>query len=184
MFTRLRGQVRDSPAINLYRAVAARSRDPVFYLEWGVPDTMDGRFDLLVLHVVLVFEALRGGGAGAAELGSKLADAVFTGFDEALRELGVSDFGMGRRIKRMANAFYGRVESYGTASSARALTVALQRNLYRGRKDRAGEAAGLATYMMEARRNLALGLVALLAGRPDFGPLPHRVNDDGRPSSL
>jgi cytochrome b pre-mRNA-processing protein 3 len=175
MFTRLRGQAAETPARHLYRAILARSREPVFYLEWNVPDTMDGRFDLLVLHVSLAFEALRGGGTAAAEVGSELADAVFAGFDEALRELGVSDFGMGRRIRRMANALYGRVESYAAAASAPELAMAVQRNLYRGRAERVGEAAGLAAYMMEARRHLSSDFAALIAGKPDFGPLPQRV---------
>jgi cytochrome b pre-mRNA-processing protein 3 len=180
MFTNLRGQAKETPAALLYRAIVTRAREPVFYAEWHVPDTIDGRFDLLTLHVFLVFEALRGGGAGASELGSQLADAVFTGFDEALRELGVSDFGMGRRIKKLANAFYGRMESYGAAVSAAQLAAAIQRNLYRGREDLAGEAAGLATYMMEARRHLSCNVASLRAGNPEFGPLPHRVKNNER----
>jgi len=180
MFTRLRKHPPDSAAAVLYRAVVTRAREPVFYLEWGVADTMDGRFDLLALHVFLVFESLRGRGEAAAALGSELADIVFTGFDEALRELGVSDFGMGRRIRNMANAFYGRVRSYGEAKSQTELAAAVQRNLYRGATDRADVARALASYMMDARMHLCRDIAALVTGKPDFGPVPHLVNTDDR----
>jgi cytochrome b pre-mRNA-processing protein 3 len=180
MFTRLRKQPQDSAAAALYRAIVSRAREPVFYLEWGVADTMDGRFDLLTLHVFLVFETLRGRGDAAGALGSELADIVFTGFDEALRELGVSDFGMGRRMRNMADAFYGRVRSYSEAKSAAELAAAIQRDLYRGGNDTADEARGLASYMVEARMRLCRDIAALVAGRPDFGPLPHLVKNDER----
>ncbi len=135
---------------------------------------MDGRFDLVALHAFLVFDALRGGGPAATELGSKLADAIFAGFDEALRELGISDFGMSRRIRNMANAFYGRIDSYGSARSPAEMTAALQRNLYRGNAGMGHEAAQLASYMIAARDCLRRGMVALIEGKPDFGPVPHR----------
>src|SRR5690348_11259478 len=133
---RRRKYPQESAAATLYRAIVARAREPVFYLEWGVADTMDGRFDLLALHVFLVFETLRGRSGAPAALGSELADIVFTGFDEALRELGVSDFGMGRRIRNMADAFYGRVQTYGEAKSHAELASAVERNLYRGAEGR------------------------------------------------
>jgi cytochrome b pre-mRNA-processing protein 3 len=119
MFTRLRKAGRASQAAaKLYRAVVARSREPDFYREWRVPDSIDGRFDLLALHAFLVFDALRDQGPAASELGGELADMIFIGFDEGLRELGVSDFGMGRRMRKLADAFYGRVESYYVAGQA------------------------------------------------------------------
>jgi cytochrome b pre-mRNA-processing protein 3 len=179
MFTRLRKQPRDSVAAALYSAIVARAREPVFYRESGVADTMDGRFDLLTLHVFLVFEALRGRGDAADALGSELANIVFTGFDEALRELGVSDFGMGRRMRNMADAFYGRVQSYAEAKSAVELAAAIQRNLYRGRSDAGDEALEIASYMMESRTHLCRDIDALLTGKPDFGPLPPLVKSDG-----
>jgi cytochrome b pre-mRNA-processing protein 3 len=163
-------------AAKLYRAVLARSREPLFYREWGVADTIDGRFDLLALHAFLVFDALRDGGPAASQLGSDLADAIFTGFDEALRELGVSDFGMGRRIRNMADAFYGRMQSYGSTQQAGELATVLQRNLYRGDANKTREAEGLASYMLLARAHLRRDTASLLAGTADFGSLPHPVS--------
>ena len=175
---RRRKHPQESAAATLYRAIVARAREPVFYLEWGVADTMDGRFDLLALHVFLVFETLRGRPETPPALGSELADIVFTGFDEALRELGVSDFGMGRRIRNMADAFYGRIQTYGEAKSLDEVAAAVERNLYRGAEGRAGEARGLASYMMEGRVDLCRDIAALVAGKPDFGPLPHLVKSN------
>jgi len=162
---------------DLYRALVLRSREKVFYREWRVPDTIDGRFDLLTLHAFLIFEALKGQGPAAQELGSKLVDTIFTGFDEALRELGISDFGMGRRIRNMADAFYGRMHHYGAANTQPELASAVQRNLYRGHDERGRESAELATYMIAARDRLKRDLPAVLAGRPDFGPLPRRLDE-------
>lgn len=176
MFNRLRKPARPSAVQDLYRALIARSREKTFYQEWHVPDTIDGRFDLLTLHAFLIFDALSGQGPAAAESGSKLADVIFTGFDEALRELGISDFGMGRRIRNMADAFYGRLHHYGLARTQPELAAAVQRNLYRGDSERNDEAAGLASYMMAARVRLKADVPAVLAGKPDFGPLPARLD--------
>ncbi len=174
MLSRLRKPAPPPPPVEtLYLALMARARAPAFYEEWGVPDTIDGRFDLVALHAFLLFDALRGHGPAASEMGSKLVDAIFTGFDEALRELGISDFGMSRRIRNMADAFYGRIESYGSASSPDEMAAALQRNLYRGNAATGREAEGITSYMMAARTALNRGISALLEGKPDFGPLPH-----------
>ncbi len=160
-------------ARGLYELLVARARAPVFPTEFLVPDTIDGRFDLLTLHAFLVLEALKSQGAAGAKLGNHLVSAIFAGFDDALRELGVGDLGISRRIKAMANAFYGRLEAYGAARSDEALTQALLRNLYRSDAARRGEAAALAHYIASARRNLAAGASALVEGSIDFGPLPH-----------
>lgn len=176
MLKRLRKPARPPVEQDLYRALVARSREKLFYQEWRVPDTIDGRFDLLTLHAFLVFDVLKGQGRAAEELGSKLVDVIFTGFDEALRELGISDFGMGRRIRNMADAFYGRLHHYGLARTEPELALSVQRNLYRGHGERDREAAGLATYMITTRDWLKRDLPAVLAGKPDFGPLPRRLD--------
>src|SRR5690349_9108191 len=90
----------------LYRSLLQRAREPVFYTSFAVPDTIDGRFDMVALHASLLFEALRPLGATGQAVGTHLATEIFAGFEDALRDLGVSDFGMPRRIKAMANAFY------------------------------------------------------------------------------
>ena len=156
----------------LYDAIVSRSRQPVFHTVFAVPDTLDGRFDLLSLHAFAVMDALKNLGLAGESLGTDLVSLIFAGFDDALRQLGVSDFGMGRRIKAMANAFYGRLKVYGEASAESELAAALLRNLYRGDESRHGEADALAHYIFDVRQNLRNQADHLLEGQADFGPLP------------
>jgi cytochrome b pre-mRNA-processing protein 3 len=151
----------------LYAATVARAREPVFFTRFGVPDTIDGRFDLLALHAWLALDRLRAGNLD--ELSQGLMDTIFVGFDEGLRDLGTGDMGMGRRIKNLADAFYGRLQAYGTSTDHVAMTEAIQRNLYRGAGD-AVRAEAVARYVEKARASVASSDVA--AGELDFGPLP------------
>lgn len=149
-------------AERLYAAVVTRSREPVFFARLDVPDTVDGRFDLLTVHAWMVLAWVRSDGP----LAQALIDRIFVGFDEALREMGAGDIGMGRRIKKFATAFYGRLKAYDAADGAVALAEALERNLYRGTATPA--AAIVAAYISRARSHLA----AAGEGEVDFGPLP------------
>ena len=159
-------------ARRLYDLLVARAREPIFHTAFAVPDTIDGRFDLLTLHAFLVLDAFKSLGEAGDNLGTELASVIFAGFDEALRELGVGDFGISRRMKALAGAFYGRLEAYRVADSAPALSLVLLRNLYRGEMARAGEAAMLAHYILIARKSLMGQAAALLQGVTDFGALP------------
>ena len=144
----------------LYDAIAKRAREPVFFTRLGVADTIDCRFDLLVLHVFFVMEALKREGAGGG-LGTQLATVTFEGFENALRDLGVGDIGLSRRIKAMANAFYGRLEVYAAArDSAPLMAAALLRNLYRGdasKESEAREMAGLRAFRFAALGGAGVG---------------------------
>jgi cytochrome b pre-mRNA-processing protein 3 len=165
-------------AKQLHDAIIERSRAPIFHTDFRVPDTIDGRFDLLTLHGFLVLEALREQGEAGEALGTRLATETFAGFEAALRDLGVSDMGLSRRIKAMANAFYGRVQAYSSALSEEAMAAALIRNLYRGDTIRFREATALAGYVQRAREALGSeeGSATLLSGTADFGALP-RIPD-------
>ena len=154
-----RSKQRRLEAGRIYAALVARSREPVFFATFGVPDTLDGRFDLLTLHAWLVLERLRD-----AHLSQALIDTIFVGFDEALREMGAGDIGMGRRMKKFADAFYGRLQAYGAAQEEAAMEAALARNLYRG----VPGVRSLAGYVMRAKARLG----TWEGGMPDFGPLP------------
>src|ERR1700729_1340997 len=127
-------------ASSLHAAIVARARVPVFYTELGGADSVDGRFDLIVLHAWLVLEGLRA--QRLNDLSQALTDALFVSFDEGLRDLGAGDMGLGRRMKAMADAFYGRLKAYGGSADEGAMTEALGRNLYRGAE--AGHAADVA----------------------------------------
>lgn len=173
MFKRFcHGRASSGAARHLYDATVSRARAPVFHTHFAVPDTIDGRFDLLTLHAFLVLEALGSAHPAGKKRGAELVDLLFGGFEEAVRELGVSDFGIARRMKAMAGAFYGRLEAYRRASTAEALATALVRNVYRGTPPPGSEAATLAHYMFVAKQHLCASPGNLLNGDADFGPLP------------
>ncbi|MGC9954680.1 MAG: ubiquinol-cytochrome C chaperone family protein [Rhizomicrobium sp.] len=161
-----RSKQRRSLAARLYAALVARARDPVFFARLGVKDTLDGRFDLMVLHAWLVLERLNA--ADEAPLAQAFVDTVFIGFDEAMRELGAGDIGMGKRVKKLADAFYGRMQAYGEAQDEVAMEAALVRNLYRGRSEPSAKA--MARYVLGAMARLKACDVE--GGVLDFGPLP------------
>jgi cytochrome b pre-mRNA-processing protein 3 len=147
----------------LYDGLVSRAREPVFFTAFVVADTLDGRFDLLALHAWLVLAELKGGDTAQA-----LTDTIFTGFDEAMREQGAGDMGIARKLKAMADAFYGRMAAYDAAKDESELAAALARNLWRGAAmdDRAH---ALAAYAHRARQSLKQSLPDSL----DFGPLPN-----------
>ena len=159
---------RKARADQLCRAITERARAPMFYGDLGVADTIDGRFDLVAMHAWLVLDALLN--RGETELAQSLIDRLFLQFDEALRELGVGDMGMGRRMRGMAEAFYGRLEAYRTAADEKALAAAILRNLYRGEPGGVESASRLATYCAGARAHLAQSHPE--RGEVDFGALP------------
>jgi cytochrome b pre-mRNA-processing protein 3 len=154
-------------AQGLYDQMVARARAPVFFRELAVPDTIDGRFDLVTLHAWLVLERLKSTGQDAAA--QALTDTLFIGFDEALREQGTGDMGMGRKMKAMADAFFGRLAVYSAAQEPEALAAALAKNVWRGGAG-ADAPRRLAAYVGTARAALASS--DLEAGVLDFGPLP------------
>jgi cytochrome b pre-mRNA-processing protein 3 len=155
-----------STAAALHAGIVARSRAPVFYAKLGVADSVDGRFDLIVLHAWLVLERLRA--QRLNDLSQALTDALFVGFDEGLRDLGAGDMGLGRRMKAIADAFYGRLKAYGGSADETAMRDALERNLYRGAE--APHAADVARYVLAAKESLAEQDPT--SGEIDFGPLP------------
>lgn len=116
----------------LYGAIVAQARTPAFYGGYGVPDTVLGRFDMVVLHAVLLVRRLRGSDRLQA-LGQGVFDAFCRDMDDNLREMGVSDVGVPRTMRRLAEAFYGRARAYEAALAAagnEALAAALARNVY------------------------------------------------------
>jgi cytochrome b pre-mRNA-processing protein 3 len=146
---------------DLYGAIVAQARAPAFYSGYGVPDTVQGRFDLIVLHLVLVLARTgpQAGGEPAASddgaaraIGQKLFDAFCRDLDDNLREMGVGDLAVPKKMRGFAEAFYGRQAAYLTALAAadqRELENALARNIFDEMS--AGEgAARLAAYVRTA----------------------------------
>jgi cytochrome b pre-mRNA-processing protein 3 len=156
-----------------YRRIVERAREPIFYNGWGVPDTLDGRFEVLAVHAFLVLHRLRGEGEAAAVFAQALFDTLFVDMDRGLREMGVGDLGVGRRVKDMAKAFYGRIVAYekGLVDDA-ALAAGLSRNLFGTVNPSVPQLAVAAHYLKRQAAALRTQpLAALLAGDVGFAPM-------------
>ena len=119
----------------LYTAAVTMARTPAFYAELGVPDTLDGRFDLVGLYAALLIRRLRTIPAPGASVAQAVFDAMFSDMDTNLRELGVSDMRLARNVRAMWEAFHGRATAYEAALDSpdpAALQAALSKNIWRG----------------------------------------------------
>jgi cytochrome b pre-mRNA-processing protein 3 len=153
ILSKLRGLLERKPdqAERLYGSIVAAARRPNFYLRHGVPDTVDGRFDLIVVHMFLVLERLKG--EAHADLRQALTDTFFKDMDRSLREMGTGDLSVGKKVRKMAEAFFGRIKAYGEADTDDALSDAVARNVY-AELDTT-PAPALAQYMIAARQRLS-----------------------------
>lgn len=159
----------------LYVAVTAKAREAALYTRLGAPDTLEGRFELYTLHTLLILERLKGEGAAPAEAGQALFDAYLRGLDDAFREMGVGDLSVPKKMKKLGEAFYGRVKSYGDAFAAlpdrTPLEALIGRTMLEGSK--APEPALAADYVLATRDALAAQDAAALAGgRIEWAPVP------------
>lgn len=168
-----------APGAALYAGIVEQARLPAFYTEAGVPDTLDGRFELVSLHAFLLLHRLKQEGEAGAQLSQVVVDAMFADMDAALRELGVGDLGVPHRVKRMLSGFHGRIAAYATGLDAPGdgLAGALRRNLYGTLAvDEAAGPGSRADAMAAYMRAAVVGLgrqpgADLLAGRVAF-PAP------------
>jgi cytochrome b pre-mRNA-processing protein 3 len=157
----------------VYRAVVAQARRPEFFAAMGVPDTLDGRFELICLHAFLFLRRLKGESPPASAFGQRFFDVMFADFDRSLREIGTGDLSVGRQVKRMAEAFYGRIRAYeeGLAADDAALAAGLARNLYGTATATPVQIERIVAYLRREATNLASQpTAALLAGRVGFDP--------------
>ncbi|MGC2854224.1 ubiquinol-cytochrome C chaperone family protein [Novispirillum sp. DQ9] len=149
MFLRLfRGRKWTDSAYAIYGALVDHARQAPFYTRLGVPDTVDGRFDMICLHAFLVIRRLQAEGGEAPALAQKLFDTMFKDMDRNLREMGVGDLSVGKHVKRMAKAYYGRAAAYehGMTAGREVLEAALRRNLYRLAEPTDAQVAAMAAY--------------------------------------
>lgn len=157
----------------LYLRVVEQARTPVFYAGFGVPDTVDGRFDMIALHMFLLQHRLKHEPAPATDLAEALMTVMAHDMDRSLREMGVGDYSVGKRLKQMMGAFYGRAAAYesGLEKGASALSAAISRNVFR-ETDAAGDASDrLATYMRQQVDQLSRQPTSeLIAGQIRFSP--------------
>jgi cytochrome b pre-mRNA-processing protein 3 len=181
---RLFGRSPEKPAAHAaYTALVAQARAPVFYARHGVPDTLDGRFEMIVLHVFLVLHRLRAV-PEAQRFGQALYDVLFADMDRALREMGTGDLSIGKQVKLMATALAGRIAAYQAGLAGEAdLLEALRRNLYGTVRDPAMQDLEImADYLRRQETALALQATeSVAAGTLQFAPLPALDSDTPRP---
>lgn len=138
----------------LHAALVEASREPDLYGESALPDTVEGRFESLTLHTLLVLRRLGQLPPPADDVAQDLVDAVFAHLEIALREMGVGDFGVPKRMKKLAGAFYDRTHRYAAALDARSAD-ALAHELGDRLPLVPGAGAGLADFLLSAERSLA-----------------------------
>lgn len=159
VFLRRNKKIKDAAYV-LFTEIVAQARRPKFYSDWGVADTLDGRFDLIILHVALVVNRLESCGSNrqVALLIRYLQEALFDNMDMSLRELGVGDMSVGKKVKIMAEAYYGRAAAYSTAIGSDNMTSnlipVLIRNIYREQAPENGIVDHFVSYIVDQIRTL------------------------------
>lgn len=155
----------------IYERIVAAARQPRFYADWQVPDTPLGRFEMVALHVFLFLHRLKGSDEAARDLTQEVTDEFFRDVEHSLRELGIGDMGVPKRMKKLAGMFYGRAAAYEAAIEAadqQALAASLSRNVMPEAGDWAGSEK-LAAYVLAASHALAAQEKdQILAGRLAF----------------
>ena len=162
----------------LYGTIVTQSRCPAFYADYGVPDTVEGRFDLIVLHLVLLLRRLRRDETGCS-LGQRLFDTFCRDLDDNLREMGIGDLAVPKHMRRFAEAFYGRQAAYLTALDAGDwgnFESALARNIFQGMGPDE-RAAHLARYVGAALLGLEAQENGTIIGGEVVFPNPEAVAD-------
>lgn len=164
---------------HLYGAIVDAARQPALYADLAVPDTFEGRFECLTLHAALVLRRLRDAPSPGLDMAQHLVDTVFRHFDRTLREMGVGDTSVPRRMKVMAEAFAGRCAAYEDAFRSGSLASALARNVYGGCHD----GVALSRYVSACATRLAVEPLRTLADGtlafPDPAAFATR-DDEGR----
>ncbi len=159
-------------AAELYGEAVAAARTPVFYADLAVPDTIEGRYEMIVLHVVLLLRRLRAPGAGQKRLAQSLVDFMAADLDRSIRELGVGDMSVGKFMKRLGEGLFGRASAYDGAlgvDDTRALEEAALRNIYDGYDPGDRILATIARYIRAQNEHLAgLAIDPIAAGHVDF----------------
>jgi cytochrome b pre-mRNA-processing protein 3 len=141
----------------LYEAVVAQARMPALYSRLGAPDTIEGRFELYSLHVALILLRLKGQGAEASASSQALFDHYVSGLDHGLREMGVGDLSVGKKMRKLGEAFYGRMlsceEAVADLPDTAALAALIRRTVLAG--DDAADPQPLCAYVVACRERLA-----------------------------
>jgi cytochrome b pre-mRNA-processing protein 3 len=156
-------QKKTSSPVPLYMALVGWARQPWFFTQGGVPDSLDGRFDMMTLMVSLALLRLERDGDAHRDFGTALMETFVADIDESMRESGVGDLGVGKHVRKMMEAFVGRYGAYRAAASLGDWQAELARNVFRGQD---GPVDALATKVAQLQARLAaLADADILAGR-------------------
>ena len=172
-FRRERAKARSNAAIvdDLFSGIAAAARHPTLYTVHGVADSVMGRYEMMALHTWLFQDRARGGSPALEAMAQDVVDMLFREIDSTLREIGIGDTTVPKRMKKLARMVYGRWEAYGTALATGdrpAFAEAIRRNVYSEGGDSLG-ADSLADYALRSNEALrAQDEAAFLAGRIHF----------------
>ncbi|MCS6761773.1 MAG: ubiquinol-cytochrome C chaperone [Candidatus Devosia symbiotica] len=160
---------RKTPAIEpvyaIYNAIVTQSRQPIFYAEWRVPDTVTGRFDMISLHMALLFRRLRSEAGANKNFSQAVFDLFFKDMDRSLREMGIGDLGVPKRIQKMGNVFFGLLAALSEAmdrNDRAALEGALSRNVFAESQD--AQVRALAEYLLRQDATVATQAVDAITG--------------------
>jgi len=166
----------------LYGSIVAQAREPQFYARNGVPDTMEGRFEMVLVHLFIVQNRLKAEGRVARSLSQAVSEVFVSEIDSAMRELGVGDLAVPKRMRKVGEAYLGRLQSYVDALAdpdGSVLPAALARNIWApeddldlssgSATDQKADVEALAAYVRAASTQLAAcSYDDLSAGRLDF----------------
>jgi cytochrome b pre-mRNA-processing protein 3 len=188
IFPLFRRNRQDDSIDRLYGATVAQARQRAFYARYGVADTVEGRLEMVILHLVLLLNRLESEGEALRPLGQALFDRFCEDMDDNLREMGVGDLAVPRQMQRIAGAFYGRARAYRaalTADGPASLVAALWRNIYGGEAAAEPAAERLEAYVQDAVAHLRhQDATAFLAGHLSYpepsaveGPLAHHARE-------
>ncbi|MGB0749286.1 MAG: ubiquinol-cytochrome C chaperone family protein [Magnetospiraceae bacterium] len=167
-----RDKALQEPAQALYAAAVTQARQEPFYTVVGVPDTLEARIELVMCHVHLILRRLKREGAACATLSQYVFDEMFQDLDRNLRASGVSDIKIGRKMKKLGRAFFGRIAAYDSgldSADAVVLADAIDRNIFEGIEAPAGAPQSLAAYLMRSDQTLrGQELADLQSGKVQF----------------
>ena len=174
LFETIRAKKRQLVVANsIYLAAVQQSRRPLLYVEYGVPDTVDGRFDMIVIHVMLIIRRLRREGALAKDMSQLVLNLMFDDMDRNFREMGIGDISIGKHVKKTAKAFYGRAEIIegGLDSGKEDLSNALLETVFRSTEQVDDSNLKLAFYLIKADEYLGVqASESLMQGDVSFAP--------------
>lgn len=164
----------DTAVFGIYNAIVAQSRRPVFYAEWSVPDTVTGRFDMISLHMALLFRRLRSDDRRQKDFSQAVFDLFFKDMDRSLREMGAGDLAVPKKIQKMGNIFFGLLAALNEAMDRQdqaAVEAVLARNVFDGESP--GTITAFAQYVFASDKALAAQSAAqILGGTINFEATP------------